>query len=158
MKTARLFKHPEADPDENLWLRPTIYVYGRGHACQIYRKSNPDDDGEVIWWWDYDGRVDMKDDVQWHDLNGLESIEVPAEQVEVRHGDPTSVWLYIENGGDGSVIPKFFLTPEAAVLALADDEAPFCESDPMEVQTYEGSNVWWQAVERSLELSEENLP
>lgn len=142
--TVRLFKHPTA-PD--VWLRPIYYIYGKGHACQLYRYS-PDVE-PPNWWWDYDGRVDMKDDLQFHQFGEAKdfvSIDLHRDDVEVRAGDPVDVWCYVASGGDGSVSIRWYLTKDEAFKDHDAEAEPFCESEPERVETYEGSNIWWEAV------------
>lgn len=66
----------------------------------------------------------------------------------------TEVWFSIENCGDGSAYPKWFLTEEDADWDQEHACEGWGETCIGGVETFEGSDIHRDAVENSLELIE----
>lgn len=68
------------------------------------------------------------------------------------------VWFSVNDGGDGSAYPSWFLTEEDAEkdqeVSIEESGSGWGESCTGRVETFEGSNVHKYAVENSAELIE----
>jgi hypothetical protein len=65
---------------------------------------------------------------------------------------PTTVWYSIRNGGDGSAYPHWFLTEEDAERDQENMDEGWGEPCTGSVETYEGSDIWNEAIENSKEF------
>ena len=67
--------------------------------------------------------------------------------------EKVTVYYSIQNGGDGSAYPTWFLTYDDAELDQEREEEGWGESCTGSVETYIGSNVHTSAINRSFNCS-----
>lgn len=60
-----------------------------------------------------------------------------------------TVWYSIQNGGDGSAYPKYFLTEKEAKSDQDTMDEGWGEPCYGMIETFEGSNVYKAAIENS---------
>lgn len=65
-----------------------------------------------------------------------------------------TIWYSVENGGDGSAYPRWFLTEEAAEDDQESDEEGWGESCTGSIETFEGSDVHKEAVSNEAEYKD----
>ena len=61
----------------------------------------------------------------------------------------TTVWFSIQNGGDGSAYPDWFLTEEEADKDQEEMDEGWGESCIGSVETFKGSDIHKRAIENS---------